>query len=340
MQFLSSKDDIVLFEAFETSPLSRAVLAAQGPLQWDFPGCAVNVPISTFAKPAFQVELAACLSQASNESIKRFAAKARKAGTEVSEIRDTVDPALITSMLMTILEVNGARAFPPLLRKHVRDEAYWSEGGERPWRRSPFWLALRVGIQRHLSTILGGEIGRVHYKFLICQVLSHLLEECVGPAVDIELVLFLKTKLCRRLAKLKVDRETASVKVQGVYDIMFETLGLSFDKAVKSADTLKESTCANFKQQFQRPVLLLPRHANPRHLQLYLPNSRNYISKVLLEYQSRSRSGFQPVAHVPSRTDFSSIGNKESLVAARRYFSLSESEIDIEQHYGKTIRFL
>lgn len=40
------------------------------------------------------------------------------------EIRNTLDPALITQMLRTLLEVDGRRTFPPLLRKRVRDDGF------------------------------------------------------------------------------------------------------------------------------------------------------------------------------------------------------------------------
>ncbi|TVY40662.1 hypothetical protein LSUB1_G002308 [Lachnellula subtilissima] len=227
------KRDNVIFEAFETSPLSDKVLAAKGPLEWDFPGCAVTLPLSTFSNPTFQNELAAFLSQASTESIKRFAARANKAGVSVFESRDTVNPELITSMLMTLLEANGSRSFPSLLRKRVRDDVCWSEGAQKPWRRCPFWLVVRVAIQRHLSTLIGGEAGRIQYKFLMCQVLADLLEEGSRKHLDIELLSFLNSKLCRRIAKLEVDKQRAHTKIQAVYESMFSALQPFFEKLAK-----------------------------------------------------------------------------------------------------------
>ena len=44
------------FEAFEGSPLSENVLAAEKALQWDFPGCAVAIPYSVFEDASFQNE--------------------------------------------------------------------------------------------------------------------------------------------------------------------------------------------------------------------------------------------------------------------------------------------
>ena len=64
-------------------------------------------------------ELALFLEQASAESIKQFAARTAKAGSSAFESRDTVDPCLVSQMLVTLLEAIGHRTFTPLLRKRV-----------------------------------------------------------------------------------------------------------------------------------------------------------------------------------------------------------------------------
>lgn len=118
----------MVIEAFEASPLSEEVLATKAALQWDFPGSAVALSFSTFQDQSFQEELATFLEQASTESIKRFAARTNKAGSFAYESRDTVDPALITQMLMTLLETIGTRIYPTVLRKRVRDDVSWNQG--------------------------------------------------------------------------------------------------------------------------------------------------------------------------------------------------------------------
>lgn len=65
--------------------------------------------LERFQRESFQESLASFLQQASTESIKQFAAQTRKAGVTVAKIRDTVDPALITQMLMILLEALGMR---------------------------------------------------------------------------------------------------------------------------------------------------------------------------------------------------------------------------------------
>ena len=112
----------VLFETFEASPTTTAVLAAPRALEWDFPGRSCRLSLEAFQDPSFQLSLATFLEQASMESLNSLSAQITKAGISVAEERDTSDPALITQMLMSILEAVGEARQPNLLRKHVRDD--------------------------------------------------------------------------------------------------------------------------------------------------------------------------------------------------------------------------
>ncbi|CAG8973686.1 hypothetical protein HYALB_00002252 [Hymenoscyphus albidus] len=315
----------ILFESFEASPLSEDALASKNALVWNFPGASVSIPIATFNDPSFQTSLADFLAQASKESIKRFAARTTKAGNFVAENRDTVAPVLITTAFMTILEANGTRYYPTILTKRVRDDVCWSEG-EKPWRRSPLWLILRVAITRQLCTIFGGEVGRALYKFIICQFLSTLLSQ--STTLESALLSHLKTKLCRRLAKLETDRQNASAKVQETYDYLFNKLESKFSGVVKKTSESIEREWASWKANTKRPVLDLPRHAHPRHQYLTLPNSGQYIQMVLSEAAQNSRKGYfsTNANHTPSTFEFSSAATRQAHVFASKYFKLAEIE--------------
>jgi hypothetical protein len=330
---LRGQDEIVIFESFEASPLSEKVLAAENALQWDFPRCAVAIPYSVFDDTSFQDNLAAFLEQASTESIKHFAAFTNKAGSFTFESRDTVDPSLITQMLMTLLEVNGHRIFPRLLRKRVRDEVCWTDGAEKPWRRCAYWLVLRVGLQRHLYTLHGGEDGRAHYKFLLCLVLARLIDNVLDH-LSPDLLACLKAKLTRRLAKLEVDRSSAATNVRSVYELMFATLGRCFHKTTEKASEHIEMVWNDFKKTIRRPVQLLPRYADQAHLLLTLPNSGIYLQQVLswdLQMDSRPQS-FTP-HRLPVEFDVSVAATNNFRVFANRCFSLSQLETEIGAGY-------
>jgi hypothetical protein len=322
--------ETVIFEGFEASPSSERVLASENALQWDFPGCAVAIPFSEFTNDSFQNNLAAFLEQASTESIKRFAARTNKAGSSICESRDTADPSLITEMLMTLLEVNGYRIFPALMRKRVRDDVCWTNGAENPWRRCPFWLVLRVGVQRHLYTLLGVEAGRVYYKFLICLVLARLIDDTLDH-LSPESLAFLKGKLCRRLVKLEVDKDAASHRIRAVYEYMFTTLGPLFHKTTRIVTEHIKARWANFKKTIQRPIQYLPPRADQRDLYLTLPNSGLYLQQVLAEaLYTDTASPSQKTHQLPIKYQDSTSTTIRLSAFTKCCFSLSEIEKNIK----------
>ena len=321
---------MVSFEAFEASPSSEQVLAAETALQWDFPGSAIAIPYTEFTDQSFQEHLASFLEQASTESIKRFAEKATKGGSMAHESRGTTDPALITQMLMTLLEVNGHRIYPPLLRKRVRDDVCWTDGAEKPWRRSPFWLVLRVSLERHLRRVLGNEPGRTHYKFLICLVLSRLMEDSI-PYLEPEMLALLRAKLARRLSKLEVARERASPSMQSVYETLFTLVRPIMNRSIQTVNAHIIAVWNDFKQSTQRPVNFIPRRAGSKNLTLKLQNSTSHLQNVL-SWQHRIDNQSQPkVPHLyPIQFDASAAAPYQFRSFASRYFCLSKLETDLQ----------
>ena len=288
------------------------------------------VAYSEFAKTSLQNSLAAFLEQASSESIKRFGAHTNKAGSFAPESRDAVNPSLITRMLMTLLEANGYRTFPPPLRKRVRDDVCWTDGAENPWRRSAYWLVLRVGLSRHLSIVHGSELGMVYYKFLVCLVLKGLLEDA-GHQESPDLLTHLQAKLARRLDKLQVNRDRVSPNVRFIYDSIFAKLGSVFQKTIRDVNVRVEAEWNEFKREIRRPVSLLPRRADQGHLALTLPNSRIYLEKVLLLHQCQTNGVPAQASYgLPTKFDPSVATANRFRAFANRYFSLFQRETELE----------
>jgi hypothetical protein len=320
----------IIFEAFEACPDPNPVLACEGALQWSFPGSAVAIPNSVFNNESFQDELAMFLENSSTESIKRFAAHTKKAGSMAFEPRDTVEPALITQMLMSLLEANGNRAFPPLLKKRVRDDVSWDHSGPKPWRRSPFWLVLRVAVHRYLCNNLGGEVGRIYYKFVICVLLFNLLKDCL-PVLDLELSFFLKVKVCRRLAKLEAERSAASGHIRNIFDSMFATLGSDFHISADIATETIEQDWETFKERIKRPITKLPKRTDPRHLRLSLPNSGRLLNRILDEHKQNlsAQHPFRP-SELPQDSDISVGVPQQIRDFVKRYAKLDELEGELK----------
>ncbi|KAL4806252.1 hypothetical protein BDV18DRAFT_160319 [Aspergillus unguis] len=269
----------VIFEAFETSPLAEPTLAANT-LQWDFPGSAVSVPYTVFHDPAFQHSLASFLEKASVEPLEQFSVKSSKAGVKVAEDRNTPSPAIITQFLMTLLEANGNRISVPVLRKRVKDDVCW-DNAKLPWRRSPFWLALRVCVQRLLYLNLTSEVGRMQYKAMINLFLSKLLSDGVS-ALPSENYHLLKVKLCRRMAKLDNEKDALTTTRHAIHAYMHVIrLMQSHLASIDTATTALEIQWSAWRQDFRRRVPKLPSRSSPEDSFLTLPNSIGYIREIL-----------------------------------------------------------
>ncbi|KAK0649645.1 hypothetical protein B0T16DRAFT_457038 [Cercophora newfieldiana] len=275
-------EEAVVFEAFEASAPAEHVLAAGNAMRRDFPGRSAQLSTQDFADASFQQHLADLLEQASMESLPSLRAHARKAGVAVAESRDTTDPALVTHMLMPLLETMGRQAQVPVLRKRVRDDVSLNHA-DVPWRRLPFWLVLRVGTLRQLCHTAGDHRGRACYKFLMCIVLAQLLQDSAGR-LSPDKVLLLRAKLCRRMAKLEMERTAAEDHPEGreVYDCLFDATKKAIDDVVREATDRVEVVWKNVQRASVPRIPRLPLRATGDALRLSLPFSGRYLDRLLL----------------------------------------------------------
>ncbi|RMZ67587.1 p-loop containing nucleoside triphosphate hydrolase [Pyrenophora seminiperda CCB06] len=283
----SSNECSIVFEAFETSATAEKVLAAKGALQWDFPGSAVSIPESTFNEEHFQDALSIFIHQASSESVTRFAAIIWKAAAKIPEIRDTSDPALISGLLMTILEANGTEIAVTRLRKHIRDSVIF-DNSRKPWRRSAFYLVIRAAVQRHLYHHMGSEHGRLHYKTIMCILHTQLLED-VLKKIPLEAAFSLRQKLGRRLAKLESDVRHVNESSTGRKFRILSSLEDNFRAALVTTGAYLRRVWQNHRQSRERIVPLLRSRANPQETRLPLNNSGQMLRGVLTEHNTRPR---------------------------------------------------
>ena len=219
------------------------------------------------------------LEQAGQESLQRFAATATKAGTSIIEARDTTDPALILEFLMSLLAATGTTANVSTIRKRVRDDVHIRKA-EIPWRRAPAWLALRVVLLRQLCLTMGVECGKVCYKVLICVVLANLLEESAGELAP-ELVLTLRAKLCRRLAKLEADRKNASESRDDNYGQLFASISALCERVVLNVTGQIENAWDRYKRSCSRNVPRIASRAAGNALVISLPVGGQHLRSLL-----------------------------------------------------------
>ncbi|CAK7274557.1 hypothetical protein SEPCBS119000_006234 [Sporothrix epigloea] len=240
------------------------------------------MPAEEFFSETFQDLLATFLDGAYSERLAHLAENVRKAGNLVDEVRNPVSPALITQMLLSLVQGIGGAAIVPVLQKRIRDEVSFGKG-LIPWRRSPVWLVLRVAMQRQLQLLHGGELGYVAYKILLCTVLSRLLDECVDHGMSPWHVSLLQKKLGRKMAKL----ETRCFRDggQGHQDLMIQSLlqdtAPTFKQSIENAAKHLEAVLLHFKSQSLRKIPRLPLRASKEDQFLSLPSSRENLKRRL-----------------------------------------------------------
>ncbi|EFQ90317.1 hypothetical protein PTT_13180 [Pyrenophora teres f. teres 0-1] len=280
----TSGERCIVFEAFETSATADKVLAAKGALQWDFPGSAVSIPESTFNEEPFQEALSTFIHQASTEFVTKFAAVTWKAAAKIPEIRDTSDPALISGLLMTILEANGTEVAMTRLRKRIRDSVIF-DNARKPWRRSAFYLVLRVAVQRYLYHHMGAEYGRLHYKTIMSVLHAQLLEE-VLKKVPLEAAFFLRQKLGRRLAKLNSDTKHVNESTTRQFHTLL-SLDYIFGNILATTGAYLKSVWRNHRQSKERMIPYLRSRAMAHEFRLRLMNSGKVLRSVLTDHNAR-----------------------------------------------------
>lgn len=281
------------------------------------------IPLDTFHENGFVSHLANFLDNASRETLSEFSAHALKAGASMPEYRNASEPALISSMLMGILQQSGRRLAPTLLQKMVRDDVLW-RNAEKPWRRLPYWLVLRVAMSRYLAQRLGGEIGRIEYKFLLAHLLSEFLSHIQRTNIGIDRLDFLKKKICRRLVKLDLDNERAQdPSTTDRVEYLFSRLSPGIQNAVSKANQFIEATWKQQKLAMTKTIPVLPKQATFEDTRVDLKISGQYLYKIWQGFSRPVRLGLKQ-----QNTVSVAQAAKQHLISfAREHFKLIEKEM-------------
>ena len=319
-----------IVETFEASPRAANVLATSGALEWDFPSRAVVIKPEAFKSSLVQDSLAEFLEKASVEPVKQYAATTLKAGSHAFESRDTAIPAIVGHLLMAILEAIGSRHTPILLRKRIRDEVCWSDGAENPWRRSPTWLVLRVGIQRSLCSFFGDQ-GIFHYKLFMCFFMSSICNEfCNQELVSADRLAFARAKLARRLAKLESQCHSGSLDVPEIVRSMVTRNDRRFTTVLRAIGKRLDEEARQLRLRHTREMYKLPKRADAVDTVLSLHNSHGFLDRILREVSyGHSRVPLQlPQRHSKAKR-FSTWINAQAQdrVSTTDYYCLADMEV-------------
>lgn len=284
--YASSRKQCIIFESFMTSAPNKDVLSAAAALRREFPDRSASVSFETFDTDPFRDAFATFLVQAASDTFDQFVATGSKGGVTVTEERDVCNPALVDGMLMSVLEGVGDSVKVPRVKKHVRGDLIL-EKGAIVWRRSPYWLTLRIMVERQIRTLREGH-HRPYIKFLFATVHAKLLEDCYA-ILHPERVNMLIAKLARRLAKLEEERESSTGSNRKLLDMFFQQTGPNFFAHVlQTASGSISNAWSSFKQRTKRVVPRLNREVPPGDLRFELTGSIEYLRGLLIQPPQRT----------------------------------------------------
>ncbi|KAG9125299.1 hypothetical protein FRC07_008195 [Ceratobasidium sp. 392] len=297
-----------IFEIFEVQAPNAAVMSIPGKLVREFPGPAVQIPDSVFYDKGFIKETSNFLTQMTVDVLEGSSAKTTKAGSTVSEVRDSADPHYISQLFVAILRGSGKEFEPKRTLKRIADEVLWNDA-YLPWRRSPLWLIIRVALQTSLSSTN-------EYKQFMVFFHAQLLDLCHDdPGFPHDLLFIMRAKLARRLLKIQASASEFLVRTVG-------------DVTARIEETLQSRWT-----QIQNQV----REVSPLHVDFEaaaiqsIPHTRQYLEKIL---QTRPTPAQAP-PFVPERSsrllgqsDFSVFhdGGLSNAFAADKHVALFDFE--------------
>lgn len=227
---------------------------------------------------------------------------------------------------MPFLETIGSTTQVPRLRKRVRDTVN-IDNAERPWRRHPFWLVLRVAIQRQLSLALGDCDGRAVYKFLLVYTLTTLLKQCPNRMAA-EMTLLLKRKVCRRFAKL--EDEATQLGESSLCRHLLRLISPRAKSVLSSVSYEINSAWSKFKQQKTREVFQLsPVHCQTSERDFVLPLK---CSGELLDYMLQHYSPQLSRGSSSQELNITDEGIKMVQMFAKKYHDIADSEKSLKRY--------
>jgi hypothetical protein len=208
---VSRKEEFVIFQSFELSPLNADAMVANGRLVRSFPGAAARLKAALFEEEDLRMTLSKTIAKLASQPAPGFQPKIRKAQQKHDEMRDTPHSGMVTTFFMNVIAALGEPINSPTITKNTREEVYWSDSLQ-PWRRSPLWLLLRVSMHFQCSRAsTGNNMQETLYKSFMVFLLSRVLRTaCEHSDLDAEFIHATSAKLSRRIKKLELSLKHVS----------------------------------------------------------------------------------------------------------------------------------
>lgn len=271
------------FETFELSPCNKAVVETRGRLVRRFPANATEISRRDLEDEGFQDAIARTLAKMSHQTVEETKCKVKKAKQKHVEDRETVHPRIVVDLLPGILRGFGQQVSVSGISKKTHEEVMWSNS-KLPWRRSPLWLLIRVGLQLTMARF--SYRGRDLYKDFMVFLMAEVLNLSTKHGAGSEELHTMSTKICRRLCKLNHPPE--GMWLTHVCEILSKTsqvLAARWDQIfVESERSLDLRAIETFKLADST--------------QLCLPGMETFVASVLARKGPTEVAHFKPIPQV------------------------------------------
>lgn len=314
----------MVFESFEASPASADVIASTGKLRCSYPGPAIVVDLHKVKDTTFLQEFTSFVEKMKRDRLEQAMPKSSKAGSEVSEERDTAHPKFITEMLTGILRAIGDPADIERIQKRIADDVLW-DNAKIPWRRSALWLVVRVALQTSLKS---SAHGHTQYKAFMVLFMVRILELALRQGLASDILFVMNAKLSRRVYK---TRNTLPVfvldKALEVGKQAYEVLNLRWEQAQK--DHSKSPDWSPQDLQFVQDT------------QLTMHNSRAYLREIIARPNTKLDSARYKPKEVQRISPFSNQipqQNISDVSDAARDIALADFELWVQKNLDDWIK--
>ncbi len=270
------------FSSFEAFPTNEQVMEPKGRLVRRFPGRCVEIETIKLHGSDLPNHIARSLYQLNNEPIKECMATTDKAKSTTQEVRETASPCFVTDFLFSVLAALGKSVATKPLYKNTRDDVLWDDC-LKPWRRSPFWLVIRVALQTALAQAFPNT-SKLQYKNFMLYMLSRIAtvaKEHVSPP---ETCYFICAKLARRAHKLGVETMEFVIK--------------SASAAVNGNRISLESSWDIVREFDKATISIFSRRATSEDVSQSLSHSKDHLRKAMI----RDKGVSDPIPFKPQHT--------------------------------------
>jgi hypothetical protein len=195
--------DRISFAMFELSPTNASIYNTHDRLIREFPGTIVSIPRDIFGDPNFQAMFIDTIVTMSQQAVGGTRQQVMKAFQLHDENRGTTSPEIVTELLSSMLRGFGQLENVEGIKKNTREEIMWKNSA-LPWRRSPFWLLIRVSLQLAMRST---DNQPDSYKPFMAFLMSRVLQEAVNiKDTPSEMIAIMMAKVSRRMKKLSSPR--------------------------------------------------------------------------------------------------------------------------------------